>query len=719
MQRGLADTQRQLRTVQSTLAGRDNSLSVFDRQWAQLEVQLALLLSRLDGVPVRTAPSAVPGAALLRQLCTQVAPLVQEATVEDALQARCARMQELGSALIERALSGEGPNAEPAAAPDAPAEMATLNAELALLHDRCARAEATTQEVSARLVASNEQLDKATKDLHRETLKREEAEERAKSGVAPAVVALDAAAAAAGEVGSNAVAAVTAQLEVANGEVKAARDETQRLLAELHSTREEMARAQAAEQEIASRHVGEEQVRAHPSFTKLQLQAGQFREIAAEQMRSAEHARGELQTTHQRFEEYRKRYEEAHMQQKQQISEEAGRHAASLASAHSERRALDLKIEQATLAYQREESRAKELDQRLRFAGQENSRLTNEAARLKEQLAAYQKERDAARVSEQVERQAAHAAKLEIESLRKVTGEGGGAPELSDTEKKYNESLVRLGGAEQKAVQAQNELLKVQGAQKTLEEEIEAVSQVYEEVQSKNDELRQTISLKEEALTRAKAEKLRADSVVAMLKTEQAQLQEKAEKLGAHAESSRTLRSTFEAHVRKSDEAARKKDDEIVLYQNQLSQLKAKVKDAETQVAHATTMRNEAMAAEARFKQQAQAATTTVNAEQVKLRKAEAERDELNRRITRLSVDSGRGGGRMACSEQGEQLEYYRAKVKCTLCNTNDKDAIISKCMHAFCRECIQKRLDVRNRKCPACALQFDFQSVKDLFLTS
>jgi E3 ubiquitin-protein ligase BRE1 len=39
--------------------------------------------------------------------------------------------------------------------------------------------------------------------------------------------------------------------------------------------------------------------------------------------------------------------------------------------------------------------------------------------------------------------------------------------------------------------------------------------------------------------------------------------------------------------------------------------------------------------------------------------------------------------------------------------------------MHTFCRECIQKRLDVRNRKCPACALQFDFQSVKDLFLTA
>ena len=31
----------------------------------------------------------------------------------------------------------------------------------------------------------------------------------------------------------------------------------------------------------------------------------------------------------------------------------------------------------------------------------------------------------------------------------------------------------------------------------------------------------------------------------------------------------------------------------------------------------------------------------------------------------------------------------------------------------------IDKRLNLRNRKCPACAVQFDYQSVKDLYLTA
>ena len=73
----------------------------------------------------------------------------------------------------------------------------------------------------------------------------------------------------------------------------------------------------------------------------------------------------------------------------------------------------------------------------------------------------------------------------------------------------------------------------------------------------------------------------------------------------------------------------------------------------------------------------------------------------------------------MAASDLEDQMELYRAKLKCSLCKVNDKDAVINKCMHAFCRECIQKRLDVRNRKCPACSQQFDYQAVKDLFLTN
>ena len=39
-------------------------------------------------------------------------------------------------------------------------------------------------------------------------------------------------------------------------------------------------------------------------------------------------------------------------------------------------------------------------------------------------------------------------------------------------------------------------------------------------------------------------------------------------------------------------------------------------------------------------------------------------------------------------------------------CQENEKNAIIVKCGHTFCRECIDDRLSNRNRKCPACSQQ-------------
>ena len=60
-----------------------------------------------------------------------------------------------------------------------------------------------------------------------------------------------------------------------------------------------------------------------------------------------------------------------------------------------------------------------------------------------------------------------------------------------------------------------------------------------------------------------------------------------------------------------------------------------------------------------------------------------------------------------------------RARVLPRSCKINEKDAVITKCCHTFCRSCIDHRLNLRNRKCPTCGVGIDAQQVKELFLTS
>ncbi len=61
------------------------------------------------------------------------------------------------------------------------------------------------------------------------------------------------------------------------------------------------------------------------------------------------------------------------------------------------------------------------------------------------------------------------------------------------------------------------------------------------------------------------------------------------------------------------------------------------------------------------------------------------------------------------------QMDMLRNALKCSVCSQRSKNTIIMKCQHLFCSECIKARLDVRNRKCPHCSIQFSSTDVKPI----
>ncbi|CAI4224714.1 unnamed protein product [Auanema sp. JU1783] len=60
-----------------------------------------------------------------------------------------------------------------------------------------------------------------------------------------------------------------------------------------------------------------------------------------------------------------------------------------------------------------------------------------------------------------------------------------------------------------------------------------------------------------------------------------------------------------------------------------------------------------------------------------------------------------------------EEIRELKEVLTCPSCKVNRKDAILTKCFHVFCLECIKTRYDTRQRKCPKCNVGFganDFQ---------
>ena len=53
---------------------------------------------------------------------------------------------------------------------------------------------------------------------------------------------------------------------------------------------------------------------------------------------------------------------------------------------------------------------------------------------------------------------------------------------------------------------------------------------------------------------------------------------------------------------------------------------------------------------------------------------------------------------------------------RCSQCNENDIDTVISRCFHCFCKTCLDKNIKIRNRKCPRCGMRYDPNDVKTLY---
>lgn len=55
--------------------------------------------------------------------------------------------------------------------------------------------------------------------------------------------------------------------------------------------------------------------------------------------------------------------------------------------------------------------------------------------------------------------------------------------------------------------------------------------------------------------------------------------------------------------------------------------------------------------------------------------------------------------------------------LKCGTCRIRFKSVVITRCYHVFCKECIDIRIETRQRKCPTCGLGFGATDVQQIYL--
>ncbi|KAI0328649.1 BRE1-domain-containing protein [Cubamyces sp. BRFM 1775] len=112
--------------------------------------------------------------------------------------------------------------------------------------------------------------------------------------------------------------------------------------------------------------------------------------------------------------------------------------------------------------------------------------------------------------------------------------------------------------------------------------------------------------------------------------------------------------------------------------------------------------------------------STALDKKRTELRKLEesllkAKRD-VEKQATKFKSMSSSSTSNAREAELQSEVDKCMSLLKCSTCKMNLRNTVITKCMHSFCKSCVEARITTRQRKCPACNLPFSQGEVQQLY---
>lgn len=271
--------------------------------------------------------------------------------------------------------------------------------------------------------------------------------------------------------------------------------------------------------------------------------------------------------------------------------------------------------------------------------------------------------------------------------------------------KQLEESVHQLH--RQVAVQKQEE--------ETLLNEMEVTGQAFEDMQEQNIRLIQQLREKDDANFKLMSERIKSNQIHQLANEERNVLQEQTNTLTTQVEAQNQVVRKLEEKERLLQNNLTTVEKELTLRQQALEMHKRKAIES-AQSAADLKLHLEKYHAQMKEAQQVVAEKTmALEQEAFKYRRVQEEIASLRRKVERAKkfemVDR-------ADEVLMEEIRDYKDTLTCPSCKVKRKDAVLVKCFHVFCFDCLRTRYETRQRKCPKCNAAFGANDYHRLYLT-
>merc|ERR1740128_499798 len=236
---------------------------------------------------------------------------------------------------------------------------------------------------------------------------------------------------------------------------------------------------------------------------------------------------------------------------------------------------------------------------------------------------------------------------------------------------------------------------------------MEVTGQAFEDMQEQNSRLIQQLREKDDANFKLMSERIKAQQVQKLQREEKDMLVDQVSTLNMQVEAQNQVVRRLEEKERLLQSSIAAAEKELILRQQAMES---------AQSAADLKLHLEKYHSQMKEAQQVVAEKTgTLEAESYKTKRLHEELAQLKRRVERLKKIETAG---TADEVLREELREYKDTLTCPSCKVTRKDAVLTKCFHVFCFDCLRTRYETRQRKCPKCNAAFGANDYHRLYLS-
>ncbi|XP_009801022.1 E3 ubiquitin-protein ligase BRE1-like 2 [Nicotiana tabacum] len=280
---------------------------------------------------------------------------------------------------------------------------------------------------------------------------------------------------------------------------------------------------------------------------------------------------------------------------------------------------------------------------------------------------------------------------------------------LSAAEAEIAELRAELDASDRGVLELREAIKIKEGESETYISEIETIGQAYEDMQTQNQHLLQQLAERDDYNIKLVSESVK-------IKQEQSLLLSRKQVSTGKLQKAKTSLESLKMRMAQSEDQMKVHITEALSYIQEDRHLAVTLETAKRELGDADKelkwLRSAASSADKEYEQLKRKLAeigVELGTERSEKKKLDEEAVELNRTVDELTSASGEA----AVQKLQDEINDCKAILKCGVCLDRPKEVVITKCYHLFCNPCIQRNLEIRHRKCPACGTAFGQNDVR------